>query len=124
MMPNTEALWTFLSTESADFGLRVSAAPAAWVIGRCIIKRVVRMFTAAGADHDVRGDRTSVAADADGAEESALRQPGQRGADIGAGDCCRLRQRPATQRRQTLRNAWQLGRFVPGTALPVHPVGR
>ena len=44
---NTEANWTFLSTQGADFGLKVLAALAAWIIGRWIINLVVRLFTAA-----------------------------------------------------------------------------
>ena len=46
-MMNTEAIWTFLSTQGADFGLKVLAALAAWIIGRWIINLVVRLFTAA-----------------------------------------------------------------------------
>ncbi len=30
-MMNTEAVWQFLSTQGADFGLKVLAAIAAWV---------------------------------------------------------------------------------------------
>lgn len=31
---NTEAIWTFLSTQGADFGLKLLGAIAAWVVGR------------------------------------------------------------------------------------------
>ncbi|MDT9000526.1 mechanosensitive ion channel family protein [Paucibacter sp. APW11] len=44
---NTEAIWHFLSTQGADFGLKVLAALAAWVVGRWIIQLVVRLFAAA-----------------------------------------------------------------------------
>ncbi|MET0517633.1 MAG: mechanosensitive ion channel family protein, partial [Burkholderiaceae bacterium] len=44
---NTEAIWTFLSTQGADFGLKILAALAAWVVGRWIISLTVRVFTAA-----------------------------------------------------------------------------
>ena len=32
-MMNTEAIWTFLNTQGAEFGLKVLAALAAWIIG-------------------------------------------------------------------------------------------
>ena len=44
---NTEAIWTFLSTEGADFGLKILAAIAAWVVGRWLISLALRVFTAA-----------------------------------------------------------------------------
>ncbi|CAM4053093.1 mechanosensitive ion channel family protein [Roseateles saccharophilus] len=44
---NTEAIWTFLSTQGADFGLKVLAAIAAWVVGRWLIALALRIFTAA-----------------------------------------------------------------------------
>jgi small conductance mechanosensitive channel len=44
---NTEAIWHFLSTQGADFGLKILAALAAWVVGRWLINLLVRLFTAA-----------------------------------------------------------------------------
>ncbi|MCY4753451.1 mechanosensitive ion channel family protein [Pelomonas aquatica] len=44
---NTEAIWTFLSTQGADFGLKVLAAIAAWIVGRWLIALALRVFTAA-----------------------------------------------------------------------------
>ena len=43
---NTEAIWTFLSTQGADFGLKLLGALAAWIIGRWLIAMVLRMLTA------------------------------------------------------------------------------
>jgi small conductance mechanosensitive channel len=43
---NTEAIWTFLSTQGADFGLKLLGALAAWIIGRWLISMVLRMLTA------------------------------------------------------------------------------
>lgn len=34
---NTEAMWTFLGTQGVDFGLKVLAAIAVWVLGRWLI---------------------------------------------------------------------------------------
>jgi small conductance mechanosensitive channel len=34
---NTEVIWNFLSTQGADFGLKVLGAIAAWVVGRWLI---------------------------------------------------------------------------------------
>lgn len=34
---NTEVVWTFLSTQGVDFGLKVLGAIAAWIIGRWLI---------------------------------------------------------------------------------------
>ncbi|MFX5587268.1 hypothetical protein ABTE16_21225, partial [Acinetobacter baumannii] len=44
---NTEAIWTFLSTQGVDFGLKVLAAIAAWVVGRWLIGLALRVFTLA-----------------------------------------------------------------------------
>jgi small conductance mechanosensitive channel len=44
---NTEAIWQFLSTQGLDFGLKVLAALAAWIVGRWIISVAVRLFTRA-----------------------------------------------------------------------------
>ena len=43
---NTEAIWTFLSTQGADFGLKLLGALAAWIVGRWLISMVLRMLTA------------------------------------------------------------------------------
>ncbi|MDM0114171.1 mechanosensitive ion channel family protein [Variovorax sp. J22R133] len=48
---NTEAIWIFLSTQGADFGLKVLGALAAWIIGRWLIgiaQRLVAKAIAAG----------------------------------------------------------------------------
>nr|WP_269632103.1 mechanosensitive ion channel family protein [Pelomonas sp. BJYL3] len=44
---NTEAIWIFLSTQGMDFGLKVLAALAAWIIGRWVIGLVLRLMGAA-----------------------------------------------------------------------------
>ncbi len=44
---NTEVIWTFLSTQGVDFGLKVLGALAAWVVGRWIISLTVKLFTKA-----------------------------------------------------------------------------
>lgn len=46
-MMNEEAIWQFLSTRGADFGLKILAAIAAWVIGRRLISLTLRAFPAA-----------------------------------------------------------------------------
>ncbi|WP_430765599.1 mechanosensitive ion channel family protein [Roseateles flavus] len=46
-MLNTEAIWIFLSTQGMDFGLKVLAALAAWIIGRWVIGLVLRLMGAA-----------------------------------------------------------------------------
>jgi small conductance mechanosensitive channel len=46
-MLNTEAIWQFLSTQGVDFGLKVLAAIAAWVVGRWLISLALRLFSAA-----------------------------------------------------------------------------
>ncbi len=46
-MLNTEAIWDFLRTQGTDFGLKVLAALAAWIIGRWIISLVIRLVGAA-----------------------------------------------------------------------------
>ena len=44
---NTEAVWQFLSTQGLDFGIKVLAAIAAWLVGRWLINVALRLFTAA-----------------------------------------------------------------------------
>lgn len=44
---NMEVLWTFLSTQGADFGLKILGAIAAWVVGRWLIALAVRLIAAA-----------------------------------------------------------------------------
>lgn len=39
---NTEAVWTFLSTQGVDFGLKVLGALAAWLVGRWLINLALR----------------------------------------------------------------------------------
>ena len=46
-MLNTETIWFFLKTQGMDFGLKVLAALAAWIIGRWIIGLVIRLVGAA-----------------------------------------------------------------------------
>ncbi len=46
-MLNTEAIWQFLSTQGMDFGLKVLAAIAAWIVGRWLISLALRLFSAA-----------------------------------------------------------------------------
>ena len=46
-MMNTEAIWDFLRTQGMDFGLKVLAALAAWIIGRWVIGLVLRLMGAA-----------------------------------------------------------------------------
>jgi small conductance mechanosensitive channel len=41
---NTEAVWTFLSTQGADFGLKILGAIAAWVVGRWLIGMAVGLI--------------------------------------------------------------------------------
>ncbi|MFT7721699.1 MAG: mechanosensitive ion channel family protein [Roseateles sp.] len=44
---NTEAIWQFLSTQGVDFGLKILAAIAAWIVGRWLIGLTLRLFTGA-----------------------------------------------------------------------------
>ncbi|MDM4767203.1 mechanosensitive ion channel family protein [Pelomonas sp. SE-A7] len=44
---NTEAIWQFLSTQGAAFGLKVLSAIAAWIVGRWIVSLTVRLVGAA-----------------------------------------------------------------------------
>lgn len=44
---NTEAIWTFVVTQGADFGLKVLAALAAWVVGRWLISLALNLFSRA-----------------------------------------------------------------------------
>lgn len=41
---NSEVIWTFLSTQGADFGLKLLGALAAWVIGRWLIGMSLRLM--------------------------------------------------------------------------------
>jgi len=41
---NTEVVWNFLSTEGADFGLKILGAIAAWIVGRWLIGLTVRLI--------------------------------------------------------------------------------
>lgn len=40
---NTEAIWTFLSTQGADFGLKILGALVAWIVGRWLIAMALRI---------------------------------------------------------------------------------
>ena len=44
---NTEVIWNFLSTQGADFGLKILGALAAWIIGRWLIALALRLIGAA-----------------------------------------------------------------------------
>jgi small conductance mechanosensitive channel len=44
---NTEVVWTFLSTQGVDFGLKLLGALAAWIIGRWLISLALRLMSAA-----------------------------------------------------------------------------
>ena len=44
---NTEAIWTFVTTQGADFGLKVIGALIAWAIGRWLIGMSLRLVAAA-----------------------------------------------------------------------------
>ena len=44
---NSQDIWTFLSTQGADFGLKLLGALAAWVIGRWLIGFALRLMGAA-----------------------------------------------------------------------------
>jgi small conductance mechanosensitive channel len=44
---NTEVVWTFLSTQGVDFGLKLLGALAAWIIGRWLINLSLRLMGAA-----------------------------------------------------------------------------
>jgi small conductance mechanosensitive channel len=44
---NMEVVWNFLSTQGADFGLKILGAIAAWVVGRWLIALAVRLIGAA-----------------------------------------------------------------------------
>jgi small conductance mechanosensitive channel len=44
---NSEVFWTFLSTQGADFGLKLLGALAAWIIGRWLIGVALRLMGAA-----------------------------------------------------------------------------
>jgi small conductance mechanosensitive channel len=46
-MLNTEVIMNFLSTQGADFGLKILSALAAWVVGRWIIGLAANIFTRA-----------------------------------------------------------------------------
>lgn len=42
---NTEAIWQFVSTQGVDFGLKVLAAIATWIIGRWLVGVAQRIFS-------------------------------------------------------------------------------
>ena len=44
---NTEVIWNFLTTQGADFGLKVLGALAAWIVGRWLIGMALRGIGAA-----------------------------------------------------------------------------
>jgi small conductance mechanosensitive channel len=44
---NTEVVWTFLSTQGVDFGLKVLGAIAAWLVGRWLISLALRFVRVA-----------------------------------------------------------------------------
>lgn len=44
---NTQVIWNFLSTQGADFGLKILGALAAWIVGRWLIGVTLRMIGAA-----------------------------------------------------------------------------
>ncbi len=41
---NSEVIWTFLTTQGADFGLKLLGALAAWIVGRWLIGMVLRVL--------------------------------------------------------------------------------
>lgn len=41
---NMEAIWTFLSTQGAEFGLKILGAIAAWIVGRWLIGMAVGLI--------------------------------------------------------------------------------
>ena len=44
---NTEAVWTFITTQGVDFGMKALGAVAAWFIGRWLIGILTRVIGAA-----------------------------------------------------------------------------
>ena len=42
---NTEVIWNFLTTQGADFGLKLIGALAAWIIGRWLISVALRLLS-------------------------------------------------------------------------------
>ena len=44
---NTEAIWLFLTTQGADFGLKVIGALVAWAVGRWLIGLAQRLVAKA-----------------------------------------------------------------------------
>ena len=54
---NTEAIWQFLSTQGAEFGVKVLAAIAAWIIGRWLISLALTLFSR-GLAAGKKGDHT------------------------------------------------------------------
>lgn len=44
---NVEAIWNFLTTQGADFGLKILGALAAWIVGRWLIALALRLLGAA-----------------------------------------------------------------------------
>ena len=41
---NMEIVWNFLTTQGADFGLKILGAIAAWVVGRWLINLTVSLI--------------------------------------------------------------------------------
>ena len=56
---NTETIWTFLTTQGADFGLKILGAIAAWIIGRWLIALAVNLI-GRGLEKGKRVDETLV----------------------------------------------------------------
>lgn len=56
---NMEVVWNFLSTQGADFGLKILGAIAAWIIGRWLIGLAVRLI-AAGLEKGKKLDATLI----------------------------------------------------------------
>ncbi len=44
---NTEAIWTFIVTQGSEFGLKILAALAAWIVGRWLINLALNLFSRA-----------------------------------------------------------------------------
>jgi len=56
---NTETIWTFLTTQGADFGLKILGAIAAWIVGRWLIGLAVSLI-GRGLEKGKRVDETLV----------------------------------------------------------------
>ena len=44
---NSEVIWTFLTTQGADFGLKLLGALGAWIVGRWLIHMALRLLGSA-----------------------------------------------------------------------------